>query len=100
MHWFPRRNLLVMAKTCASSSQRALPPPLKSQSMQRLRKQVIRGFQIEGGVHDLLQRQPIKNREQESRQQRGIERWTFRTLCLLHVLQDQCDDRAKLLASL
>jgi hypothetical protein len=44
----------------------ATPPPLKSQSMQHLRKQVIRSFKIEGGVHDLLQRQPIKNGEQES----------------------------------
>ncbi len=56
------------AKTRASSSQKTLPPPLKSQSMQHLRKQVIRSFQIEGGVHDLLQCQPIKNGEQESRQ--------------------------------
>jgi hypothetical protein len=50
------------------------PPPLKSQNMQHLRKQVIRSFKIEDGVHNLLQRQPIKNGEQESSQDRWIER--------------------------
>ena len=60
--------------------------PLKSQSMQHLCKQVIRSFQIEGGVHDLLQCQPIKNGEQESRQERWIERRTLRTFCPLTVL--------------
>ncbi len=49
-----------------TKSAERYPPPLKSQSMQHLRKQVIRSFKIEGGVHDLLQRQPIKNGEQES----------------------------------
>src|SRR5437588_10662700 len=100
MHLFPRRNRLVMAKTCASSSNRALHPEASEQSMQHLCKQVIRSFKIEGGVHDLLQRQPIKNGEQESRQECWIERRTLRTLCLLHVLEDLCHDRANLVASL
>src|SRR6266446_8517934 len=68
-----------------SSSQRALPPK-SEQPMQHLRKQVIRSFKIEGRVHDLLQRQPIKNGEQESRENSWIERRTLRTICSLTVL--------------
>src|SRR5437016_11876960 len=100
MHLFPRRNRLVMAKTCASSSNRALHPEASEQSMQHLCKQVICSFKIEGGVHDLLQRQPIKNGEQESRENGWIESWMLRTLCPLTALDDLCHDRANLVASL
>jgi hypothetical protein len=54
--------------------QGALPSKAPEQSMQHLRQQVIRSSKIEGRVHDLLQRKPIKNGEQESRENSWIKK--------------------------
>src|SRR6266496_6377487 len=82
----PRAKHPLDGSNKRSSSHRALPPKASEQPMQHLRKQVIRSFKIEGGVHDLLQRQPIKNGEQESPENSWIERRMLRSICPLTVL--------------
>src|SRR5262249_30812296 len=85
---------------CASHTTKSTTLSASEQPTQHLREQAIRCIQIEGGVHDLLQRQPIKESEQESRQNRWIERGAFHAFCPLQILHDPGHDRANFLPSL